>query len=275
MAHLSCSTFALTENHLREYDELGFTLVRGVISRQRAEHLRREALRLVAHPSVAARVHRERGDTGRFLVDFNLHQRSDLFHRLAFEPRVLQIASHFLREPEFYFFYDQLFFKDAHTTTRTQWHQDLPYWPLRGERIPSIWIALTAVDEDSSAVQYLPRSHRNGKVFVAVNPEESAAARAAGLDVCPDIHHSDARNLLKSYSLRPGDAVVHHPLVVHGAGTNRCSYARIAVSLRYCASDTAWDPRENTMFFPGTQAIPQGTRLQDQGVFRACTWLAE
>ena len=40
------------------------------------------------------------------------------------------------------FFYDQLFVKEPGTAHPTPWHQDQPYWPVKGWQIASVWIAL-------------------------------------------------------------------------------------------------------------------------------------
>lgn len=259
------------EDRLRQYHKAGYAHLPGVLTQDEAEELAREARRLMASPSALARVHREAEDKGAFIVDILMHERSDVFRRLAFDPRLLRIAAFFIGEDRFHFFYDQLFCKLARSHARTQWHQDLAFWPLEGDRIPSIWIALTDTDETGSAVQYLPGSHRSRNLHAAVNPAEREMAKAEGVDVCPDWHLTKRRAMLQSHELKAGDAVVHHPRVVHGAGPNLTGKDRIAVSMRYFAADTRWAPRANTMFFPGTQRIPAGSRVDEHGVFKQCT----
>lgn len=261
----------LTEDHLREYRERGFTQVTGILTAEEADVLRCAFENVVAAPSIHARVHRAGGDSSRFLVDMLMSARSDQFLSLALDHRVLRVAAHFIGDCSFNFFYDQLFYKDAGAGSRTQWHQDLAFWPLQGERIPSIWIALTEVDELSSAVQYLPGSHLMGQIYAAVDPEERDKARAAGASVCPDFHLDESRVALVCHRLQPGDAIVHHPLVIHGAGPNLSSSHRLAVSLRYFASDTVWAPRANTMYFPHSEVFSAGTPVGEMPMFRACS----
>ena len=38
--------------------------------------------------------------------------------------------------------YDQIFVKEPGTMTRTRWHNNQPYWPVRGQQVASFWIAL-------------------------------------------------------------------------------------------------------------------------------------
>ena len=50
-----------------------------------------------------------------------------------------------------------------------------------------------------------------------------------------------------SWNVKPGDIVVHHPLVVHSSSGNFSSkYRRRGLALRYIGEDVTWDDREGT-----------------------------
>jgi len=262
----------LTEEHRWQYHNRGFTVVRNIISDERAISLGAVALDLSKIQSACGRVHRDPDDRGEFRIDVDIHRRSGQFMELAFSTEMLRTAAHFIESKDFYFFYDQLFIKLARTETRTQWHQDLPFWPLAGSEIPSIWIALSTTDEERSAVQYIAGSHMWPTRFAAVNAEDRRDAMDAGLLVCPDFHTLPSyEHQMFSHKLNPGDAIVHHPLVVHGSGPNIGDTPRIAVSFRYMSSRILWEPRHDAMFFPLAGDLPAGTKMCDQSVFRLCT----
>ena len=42
---------------------------------------------------------------------------------------------------EIWLYSDEFFIKGG-GSNRTPWHQDMPYWPLEGEKIASMWISL-------------------------------------------------------------------------------------------------------------------------------------
>lgn len=260
----------LTSIQLSDYERYGFAVVRKVFDCDWITAMLGEVVDICHKPSIYSCHHKESDDTGHFLIDILMHHRSEVLSKLAFNSPALVVAAHFLRTDRFFFFYDQLFVKHPNTTTRTQWHQDLPYWPLGGTSIPSIWIALTETDKGRSAVQYLPGSHKTSLLYEPVNFSEREAARAAGRLICPDFHLQDAERSIVTNFLSPGDVVVHHPLVIHGTGPNLSSKMRAAISLRYCTPDTTWAPRPNTMYFPGTSELKKGTRFSDQNIFRAC-----
>jgi len=47
----------------------------------------------------------------------------------------------------------------------TPLHHDLPYWPVRGEQIISIWVLFDLATPESGAVTYVRGSHRWGKMY--------------------------------------------------------------------------------------------------------------
>jgi ectoine hydroxylase-related dioxygenase (phytanoyl-CoA dioxygenase family) len=254
--------------HCAAYNRDGVTKVSGLIPKPFAEYLRQEAQALLARPSVLAREHEPSEASGRFCVDVFMHRRSDAFARLIRDTRITSLARQVISQEDIYFFYDQLFYKSPSTSARTQWHQDLPFWPLKGTNIPSIWIALTRTTRRTSGVQYVKGSQAWGRVYQPRNPNDCGQVDSS---VCPDFHvepHCFDANIV-SYELEPGDAVVHHPLIIHGAGPNLdIVQERLGVSLRYCGPDVQWDDRPNIMFFyEASSKISNGTRMRDQTVF--------
>lgn len=257
-----------SSDHRTAYDRDGVAKVSGLLSKPYVEDLHRQAQMLLGGPSALAREHEPPEAPGRFCIDVLMHKRNEAFASLIKDPRITSLARQVISQEDVYFFYDQLFYKSPSTSARTQWHQDLPFWPLKGSDIPSIWIALTRATERTSGVQYVKGSHAWGRVYQPSNPKDRGQA---GINICPDFHdepHCLNADIL-SYDLEPGDAVVHHPLIIHGAGPNLDSeQERLAVSLRYCGQDVQWDDRPNTMlFYDASRQITNGTKMRDQTVF--------
>ena len=61
--------------------------------------------------------------------------------------------------------YDQLFVKEPGSSERTPWHQDLPYWPVEGDQILSIWVPFDAATPDNGVVTYVKGSHLWGQKY--------------------------------------------------------------------------------------------------------------
>jgi ectoine hydroxylase-related dioxygenase (phytanoyl-CoA dioxygenase family) len=172
------------------------------------------------------------------------------FARLRDASPAPAIAARLMRANEVRFFYDQLFIKAPGTVAPTPWHNDLPFWPFRGNDLVSIWIALTPVSKATSGVQYVAGSHRWDTMFRAVTPDYDPRFMDEAMAVCPDYGagEGDPSARILSWDMQPGDVLCHHPLTVHGAAGNAsATQMRIGLSIRYLGRDVRWDPRPHTM----------------------------
>lgn len=59
-------------------------------------------------------------------------------------------------------FFDHLLVKEPGAVEPTPWHQDGPYWKIKGEQIYSIWFAMDHVTENTGGVRYVKGSHATG-----------------------------------------------------------------------------------------------------------------
>jgi len=210
--------------------------------------------RTMANPGKRVREATKPESPGRFHSNTYMWRWDPDFRALALESPMIDIAVRLLRADRIAFFYDQLFVKEPGTRDITHWHQDLPYWPMLGEDIVSIWLALTPVTLQSSGVQYIAGSHRWGKLYRAVTPDEDPRFTNTALEPCPDFFDPKNRGAHRflSWDLQPGDVICHHPLTVHGASGNASqSQRRIGISLRYSGNDARWDPRQFVMRVEG------------------------
>ena len=65
------------------------------------------------------------------------------FERFARRSPSLAIAHRLLGSTKVNLFFDQLFVKEPGSPEqRTPWHQDLPYWPIRGRQVLSVWVTV-------------------------------------------------------------------------------------------------------------------------------------
>jgi ectoine hydroxylase-related dioxygenase (phytanoyl-CoA dioxygenase family) len=145
-------------------------------------------------------------------------------------------------------FYDQLFVKEPGTVNRTRWHNDLPYWPIRGRQVLSFWLALDPTTRDSGALEFVRGSHRWGRWF---QPERFGDTKAHGdyernpdYEQMPDLEAARGDYDIVSWNLAPGDIVAFHGLTVHGAGgNNRTDVRRRGYAVRYSGDDVVYDTR--------------------------------
>jgi len=156
-----------------------------------------------------------------------------------------------MQAEEIRFFYDQLLVKEPQTAEHTPLHQDLPYWPLRGQQIISIWAGFDPVTEEAGAVQYIKGSHLWGKFYAPATFGKTSnfadIYRKAGLEEMPDPDKLISEGEMLHWDLTPGDVVVHHPLTLHFApGNLTATGRRRGLALRYIGEDVTWDDRPGT-----------------------------
>ena len=123
-------------------------------------------------------------------------------------------------------FYDQIFVKEPGSAAATPWHNDQPYWPVRGWPVMTLWLALDEVTFDSGALEFIRGSHRWNRWF-----QPFVAAKDGGVDqvltktdaqfeALPDFDAARADYDIACWEMQPGDLLAFHALTVHGARAN-------------------------------------------------------
>jgi len=264
----------ITDADVRRFHEDGVVCLRGMFDRDWIERMAAAAARVMdAHNPLARprEVTKALGGThGRFHINSFIWVWDDDFRAWALESPNAEIAARLMGADEVRLFYDQLFVKEPNTAEMTDWHQDLPFWPMLGNDILSVWVAITPVRTgQNSAVEYIAGSHRWGKFYAASIPDKDPAFKSE-LEPCPNFStlRGDARYRFLSWDLEPGDCVVHHPLTVHGAeGNFSPTTRRIGISNRYIGRDARWDPRPATMKITGEPTLRPGDHPDDDTCF--------
>ncbi|MBT7181961.1 MAG: hypothetical protein HN810_08170, partial [Acidiferrobacteraceae bacterium] len=102
---------------------------------------------------------------GRFHGNLRLWEHDERFRAFCFQSLLPGLAAQLLDSKKVNLLYDQLFAKEPGTPNRTRWHNDQPYWAMRGWQVLSFWIALDPVTVDSGALEFVSGSHRWGRWF--------------------------------------------------------------------------------------------------------------
>jgi ectoine hydroxylase-related dioxygenase (phytanoyl-CoA dioxygenase family) len=225
----------------------GAAVVRGVVPQDWIERMR-EAIE--AELSGASPTAAEYGrKAGRFYGDFFLWLRNPAFRDFALASPLPSLAAALMGSKRANLFYDQLFVKEPGSVEPTPWHQDIPYWPVAGRQVVSIWTPFDPVGPENGVVTYVKGSHLWGRTFrpKAFDDSNAGAFAASPYEALPDINAEPERYNFISWRLEPGDVLVHLGLTVHGAaGNTTANTRRRALVLRYTGDDARYDPRPGT-----------------------------
>ncbi|KAL3698540.1 hypothetical protein R1sor_012616 [Riccia sorocarpa] len=252
--HVAPSTPAaprISEKQVQQFEEDGATVLRGFFSSEWIEQLRVAAEENLKNPGPLCDESVKPGEPGRFHDDQFLWMRYEVMKRFIFESPAAEIATRMSRANQMRLLHDHLIVKEPGTQTTTPWHNDHSYWPLKGNQIISVWLALDYVPK-SSCVQYVKGSHR-WQLLHKLNTFSGEAERykaMAELPPAPDIDSMSDRVELLSWDLVPGDCLVHQSFSVHGApGISSSANRRRAYVTRWVGDDVRWDPRPGTLDF--------------------------
>lgn len=254
-------TIDITEDERAAYAADGVVPLRGVIDDRWLEVLAEGIERDIADPGPWFHGYIPDNGVGRFHGNVRLWETDEAMGRFCLGGPLPALAQQFFRSDKVNLLYDQLFVKEPGTENRTRWHNDLPYWPVRGRQIMSFWVALDPVTVDSGALEFVRGSH---DWDVWYQPETFGKTTGHGdyernpdyVDI-PDIEASRADYDIVTWDLEPGDVYAFHAMTVHGAaGNSRRDVRRRGYTVRYTGDDAVYDTR------PGTNA---NLRSEDHG----------
>ncbi|MBV9192047.1 MAG: phytanoyl-CoA dioxygenase family protein, partial [Betaproteobacteria bacterium] len=119
------------------------------------------------------------------------------------------------------------FIKEARNPAFVSWHQDATYWGLSSRDVVTAWIALTPSTMANGAMGVIPGSHKVQHEHRDTFDQNNLLTR--GQEVAVEVEESKA----VYFELQPGEASLHHVLLVHGSPPNPSNDRRIGFAIRY------------------------------------------
>jgi ectoine hydroxylase-related dioxygenase (phytanoyl-CoA dioxygenase family) len=180
-----------------------------------------------------------------------LWQKHPTFRSFCTESVLPELAASMLKTNKINLLYDQLFAKSPKMVDRTTWHNDQPYWPVRGWPAMSFWVALDDVDASVGALEFIRGSHTwNAWYQPLIGDEEgrrkSQPAPQPGFVEMPDFDIERERQEVLRWDMQAGDIIGFHALTVHGAtGNTSGNRMRRAYSVRYAGAETEYKDSSN------------------------------
>jgi len=209
----------LTCDQIKEYNENGVLFPFDALNAEEAQrhlefvnHLMKETLR--------------RGGDGYTLNCKHSFLRT--LYDLTQHPKILGVVRDLVGD-DIHAWATHYFSKEPGDPKQVAWHQDASYWPLVPSRTITVWLAIDDVDEENSAMQVIPRSHRKG--HLPWHQVESPAVLGQEL--------TDVGNLGEPVSicLKAGQFSIHSDMLAHGSKPNFSNRRRCGLTIRYCPKE--------------------------------------
>jgi|TARA_B110000091_G_scaffold104799_1_gene113831 non-heme Fe2+,alpha-ketoglutarate-dependent halogenase len=123
--------------------------------------------------------------------------------------------------------------KPPHSAANFGWHQDATYWPVEPtNQIITAWVALSPVNLSNGGMQMVRGSHSNGPVAHETTYDKTSMLRR-GQQVTIPIDDTKVINI----DLIPGQASIHHTLMLHRSSSNESKDWRLGVGFNYASSN--------------------------------------
>lgn len=243
-------TVMLDPAQVRELKARGATVLRQVVGSDWISRLRTAVDRDMSQQRPYACNYVAEGG-GRFYGNVRMWEYDPDFREFCLSSPLPAIARQFFGSKKVNLLHDQLFVKEPGTRNRTRWHNDLPYWPIRGRQIVSFWVALDRTTKGSGALEFIAGSHLWNRWF---QPETFGATgthkgyeRNPDYEPIPDFEETRDSYEIASWDLEPGDVYAFHALTVHGAGGNLLTGTRRrGYSIVYTGDDVCYCARPGT-----------------------------
>jgi len=132
--------------------------------------------------------------------------------------------------------WNQSFFaKPAQVGTRTPWHQDGEYWPMRPLATCSVWIAIDDATTENGCLRFLPGTHKSRDLA------QHHFNDADGLSLPLEIDASVVdESLAVDIQLQAGQISLHDVFLMHGSEPNQSPYPRRGMTLRFMPTSSTY-----------------------------------
>ncbi len=233
----------ITEDEIAAFHRDGAVLVKGMLSGEWVDLLRKGADEAIDHPDVMSE------NLGTLRVDQFPAAKSPGLRRMVEESPLAEIVGRALGS-EVRFYMDQLFFKPKGLFLPTPWHQDTCYYNLHGQDLIRAWVSADPVPREVSLevvrgshlwnTTYSPLAGRDPELdddarraLESARPDKPmlgadayddwnyfSGIRDTSLPAVPDIEaHRNSYDIL-GWDYEPGDVILFHGHILHGAGGN-------------------------------------------------------
>jgi ectoine hydroxylase-related dioxygenase (phytanoyl-CoA dioxygenase family) len=186
------------------------------------------------------------------------------FLNYATNPHILDMVEQLIG-PNIALWNSSLFAKPARVGTRTPWHQDGEYWPVRPLATCTVWIALDDATTDNGCLRFLPGTHKHRSL--ARHRYNDAKDIALPLELEPGlVDESQAVDL----ELEAGQISLHDVFLWHGSEANLSDKPRRGMTLRYMPTTSVYrrDLNKSPVDEDRTVFLMRGVDVSGENDFR-------
>tara|TARA_Y100001934_G_scaffold275291_1_gene369388 strand:+ start:5287 stop:6138 length:852 start_codon:yes stop_codon:yes gene_type:complete len=184
------------------------------------------------------------GEPGFFFYDTFMWQRIDNFRKFIFDSNVSEVAATIMQSESLIFYFDFMLVKEPGTSNKTPWHYDEAYWPIKGNQICNLWIALDDIPVQT-ALRFLVGSHLWSESYNPVHFDPTMDyADLPERPRMPDWDKEPGEYELAFSAMEPGDCLVFNSRTFHSApGNSLKTSRRRALATHWIGDDITYNDK--------------------------------
>ncbi len=238
--------FQLTEEQAKLYDDEGYILVRGLLSKEKVDLYNRRFTDIangivpkkpfmILMKDITIAKKNLNGDA--HITKLQEFQNDEVMFGYSREPGILDYVKAIIGE-DVSAIHTMYINKPPDTGMGTSVHpshQDLFYFPFRpNEYLVGIWTATQNVNMQNGCLYVLPGSHKSGTLRKHTYPKDGPVNKGY-----LGIHHltKEEEEKFIYLEMQPGDTLFFNTLLIHGSGPNLSTSTRKACSTHYASAN--------------------------------------
>ncbi|MFO1056128.1 MAG: phytanoyl-CoA dioxygenase family protein [Dongiaceae bacterium] len=243
------------------YDRDGAVLLRGLADAGWIERVRAGIERSL--------VDRATGEASAYFKRLRMWESDADLRAFCLHSAVPSVAAQLLQTDRVNLLYDQVFVKEPGSFAPTPWHNDQPYWPVRGTQLLTLWVACDPVTLANGGLEFVRGSHRQSRWYRPFDTDETGRVTEIfkgdedrDFEDMPDIEAARDRLDIVSWEMQPGDALAFHALTLHAArGNGEARQRRRAYAIRLTGRDVRYYAGRVWNSYITNPALQTGDRL--------------
>ena len=201
---------SLNEKQLKDYEDHGFVAPIDVLTLEEAKKIKEEI----------EYIEKKWPDELIGLGRNNVHYISPIFDQVCHNSKILDVVESIIGK-NILVGGTTLFIKDPDKKGFVSWHQDAKYIGFEPHNWVTAWLAITDANEENGCMRMWSGSHKEKiKKHKDTFNENNLLTRGQTVQNVP--LEDTTPNILKA-----GQLSLHHPMIVHGSGSNKSNTRRI------------------------------------------------
>ena len=201
---------SLNEKQLKDYEDRGFVTPIDVLTSEEATKIKEEI----------EYIEKKWPDELIGLGRNNVHYISPIFDQVCHNSKILDVVESIIGK-NILVGGTTLFIKDPDKKGFVSWHQDAKYIGFEPHNWVTAWLAITDANEENGCMRMWSGSHKEKiKEHKDTFNENNLLTRGQTVQNIP--LEDTTPNILKA-----GQLSLHHPMIVHGSGSNKSNTRRI------------------------------------------------